>query len=326
MSQERRDERRDRARRVLGIEIAALTALRDRIDGSVERALDVLLACRGKVVVTGVGKSGVVARKIAATFASTGTPALFLHAGEGSHGDVGTLGRGDVLLPLSNSGETQEVLHLLPTARRFEVPIVAMTGKPASTLGRAADVVLDVRVAEEGCPLGLAPMASTTAMMALGDALAAALLDERGFTADDFALLHPAGALGRMLLRVADVMRRDGEMPIVGEAAGLNEVVLEITNKRLGVTAVLDAQGNLAGIVTDGDLRRGLERAADIRTLRAQDLMTRSPKTIGAEALAAQAVALMERYKITSLFVLGEGGRKPEGVLHLHDLLRAGVV
>lgn len=319
-------ERRDRAKRVLGIAIDALAALRDRLDADVERALDVLLACRGKVVVTGIGKSGIVARKIAATFASTGTPALFLHAGEGSHGDVGTLGRSDVLLALSNSGETQEVLHLLPTARRFEVPIIAFTGRADSSLGRAADVVLDIGVAEEGCPLGLAPMASTTTMIALGDALAAALLEERGFSAEDFALLHPAGALGRKLLRVGDVMRSGVDLPVVLESAGLKDVILEMTNKRLGATAVLDARGLLAGIVTDGDLRRGLERAADIRTLRASDLMTRTPKTIGAQALAAQAVALMERYKITSLFVLEDGGRRPTGVLHLHDLLRAGVV
>ena len=319
-------ERRDRAKRVLGIAIDALAALRDRLDADVERALDVLLACRGKVVVTGIGKSGIVARKIAATFASTGTPALFLHAGEGSHGDVGTLGRSDVLLALSNSGETQEVLHLLPTARRFEVPIIAFSGRADSSLGRAADVVLDIGVAEEGCPLGLAPMASTTTMIALGDALAAALLEERGFSAEDFALLHPAGALGRKLLRVGDVMRSGVDLPVVLESAGLKDVILEMTNKRLGATAVLDARGLLAGIVTDGDLRRGLERAADIRTLRASDLMTRTPKTIGAQALAAQAVALMERYKITSLFVLEDGGRRPTGVLHLHDLLRAGVV
>lgn len=319
-------ERRDRARRVLGIEIAALTALRDRLDAEVERALDILIGCRGKVVVTGMGKSGIVARKIAATFASTGTPALFLHAGEGSHGDVGTLGRGDVLLALSNSGETQEVLHLLPAARRFEIEIIAFTSRADSSLARAADVVLDASVAEEGCPLGLAPMASTTVMMALGDALAAALLDERSFTAEDFALLHPAGALGRKMLRVADVMRSGRDLPTVPESAGLKDVVLEMTNKRLGATAVLDANGQLAGIITDGDLRRGLERAADIRTLRAADLMTRSPKSIGAEALAAQAVALMERYKVTSLFVLADGTRRPEGVLHLHDLLRASVV
>ena len=319
-------EGRERAKRVLGIAVDALSALRDRLDADVERALEILLACRGKVVVTGVGKSGIVARKIAATFASTGTPALFLHAGEGSHGDVGTLGRDDVLLALSNSGETQEVLHLLPTARRFEVPIVALTGRADSSLGRAADVVLDIHVVEEGCPLGLAPMASTTVMIALGDALAAALLDERGFTADDFALLHPAGALGRKLLRVGDVMRSGPDMPAVEEGAGLKDVILEMTNKRLGATAVLDAQGLLAGIVTDGDLRRGLERAADIRTLRATDLMTRTPKTIGAQALAAQAVAVMERHKITALFVLEDGSRRPIGVLHLHDLLRAGVV
>jgi len=320
------DERLSRARRVLDVETRALSALRDRLDGRFSAALELLLACRGKVIVTGVGKSGIVCRKIAATLSSTGTPAVFLHAGEGSHGDLGTVARGDVMIAVSNSGEVGEVLRLLPVAKRLAIPLVAITGKPDSSLGRAADVTLDVSVPEEACPLGLAPTASTTAQMALGDALAVALLEERGFSADDFALLHPGGALGRRLLRVEDLMHRDAALPVVRPEASLQDTLLEITSKRLGVTGVVDEAGMLVGIVTDGDLRRGLERAADIRTLTARDLMTRNPKTIGATALAAQAVALMERHSITSLFVLVDGTRRPAGVLHLHDLLRASVV
>lgn len=320
------EERLARARRVLEVETSALAALRARLDDRFARALDLLLGCRGKVVVTGVGKSGIVCRKIAATLASTGTPAFFLHAGEGSHGDLGTLVRGDVLIAVSNSGETQEVLSLLPAARRLGLPLIAVTGGPDSTLGRAADVVLDVSVPEEACPLNLAPTASTTVTMALGDALAIALLEERGFSMEDFAQLHPAGALARRLLRVEDVMHRGAGVPLVPAGAALKETLVEITSKRLGVTGVVDAGGELVGVVTDGDLRRGLERAADIRTLTAHDLMTTSPKTIGGGALAAEAIAVMERHAITSLFILADGSRRPLGVIHLHDLLRAGVV
>jgi arabinose-5-phosphate isomerase len=314
------------ARRVLEVEEAALAAVRGRLDARFAAALDLLLACRGKVVVTGVGKSGIVCRKIAATLASTGTPAFFLHAGEGSHGDLGTLARGDVLVAVSNSGEAEEVLRLLPPARRLGIPLVAICGNPASTLARDADVTLDVSIPEEACPLGLAPTASTTATMALGDALAIALLEERGFSVEDFARLHPAGALGRRLLRVDDLMHREADLPLVLESAPLKDVLMEITTKRLGVTGVVDAAGELLGVVTDGDLRRGLERAADIRVLVARDLMTRAPKTVAAEALAAEAVATMERHAITSLFILAPASRRPAGVIHLHDLLRAGVV
>jgi arabinose-5-phosphate isomerase len=319
-------ERLARARRVLDVEVRALVALRERLDASFAQALDVLLACRGKVVVTGVGKSGIVCRKIAATLASTGTPAFFLHAGEGNHGDLGTLVRGDVLLAVSNSGETAEVLGLLPAARRLGIPLVAICGSLDSSLALAADAVVDVSVPEEACPLNLAPTASTTATMAIGDALAIALLEERGFSVEDFALLHPAGALGRRLLRVEDVMHRGSEVPLVLATASLKDTLVEITSKRLGVTAVVDGAGALLGIITDGDLRRGLERAEDIRTLTARDLMTASPKTIAATALAAEAVAAMERHAITSLFILADGSRRPAGVIHLHDLLRAGVV
>ena len=319
-------ERLARARRVLDIETRALVDLGRRLDERFARALDLLLACRGKVIVTGVGKSGIVARKIAATLTSTGTPAVFLHAGEAGHGDLGTVVRGDVLVAVSNSGENQEVLHLLPLARRFGLPLVVLTGASDSSLARGADVVLDASVPEEACPLGLAPTASTTAMMALGDALAVALLEERGFTADDFALLHPAGALGRRALRVEDLMHRGAEMPLVPLEASLQDTLVTMTSRRLGVTGVVDGAGALAGVVTDGDLRRGLERGGDLRALTARELMTSHPKTIAAGALAAEAVALMERHQITSLFVLAEGTRRPEGVIHLHDLLRGGIV
>jgi arabinose-5-phosphate isomerase len=319
-------ERQRRARRVLDVELKGVAALRDRIGPSFDQALDLLLGCRGKVIVTGIGKSGIVGRKMAATFASTGTPAFFLHAGEGSHGDLGMLVRGDVVLALSYSGETDEVLRLLPLLRRLGAPLIAVVGAPASTLARAADVALDVSVPEEACPLGLAPTASTTVMMALGDALAVALLEERGFTAEDYALLHPGGALGRRLLRVEDLMHRGEQVPVVGIGASLESTIGEITGKRLGMTAVVDGRGAVVGIVTDGDLRRGLERAADIRTLTAGDLMTRAPKTIAGEALAGQAIAVMERHAITSLLVLEPETQRPAGVIHLHDLLRANVV
>ncbi len=318
-------ERLARARRVFDVEIAGLAAVRERLGESFGRAVDVLLACRGKVVVSGVGKSGVVCRKIAATLASTGTPAIFLHAGEAGHGDLGMIVRGDTLLAVSKDGESEEVLRLLPLARRFAIPVVAITGAPASGLARAADVVLDASVPEEACPLGLAPTSSTTAAMALGDALAVALLEERGFSPDDFALLHPAGALGRRALRVEDVMHRGDEVPLVHEDAPLGDTLVTMTAKRLGMTGVVDGAQALVGIITDGDLRRGLERAADIRALRARDLMTRAPKTIDGTALAAEAVAVMERHKITSLFIVDGSGR-PAGVVHLHDLLRAGIV
>lgn len=315
-----------RARRVLELEIQALHAVQHRLGDAVIRALELLLACRGRVVVTGVGKSGIVAQKIASTFASTGTPAHFLHAAEAGHGDLGMLARGDVLVAVSNSGENEEVLRLLPYVRRFGIPLIALTGAPDSGLARAADVVVDVSVPTEACPLGLAPTCSTTAAMAVGDALAVALLEERGFTADDFGVLHPAGALGRRLTRVDELMHRGSELPAVAEDAPFAEVVSEISGKRLGMTAVLDAAGRLVGCITDGDLRRALERAGDPRTLRARDVMTRTPRTIAPEALAAQAVAVMERHAITQLLVVPAGGCRPVGVIHLHDLLRAGVV
>ena len=286
--------------------------------------MDVLAACEGKVVVSGLGKSGLICRKIASTLASTGTPALFLHAAEGLHGDIGMLTRGDVLLAVSNSGST-EVIAMLAPARRLGLPVVAMTGDRGSQLGRAADVVLDVSVAEEACPLGLAPTASTTATLALGDALAIALLERRGFSAEDFGTLHPGGALGRRLRRVDELMHTGAELPLVSGSATMADVLREVSAKRLGLTGVLGADGTLAGIITDGDLRRAVQRHGDVLRFAASELMTRAPKTVPAGALAESALALMEQHAITALFIVDADGR-PAGVLHLHDLLRAAVV
>jgi arabinose-5-phosphate isomerase len=315
-----------RARRVLSIEASAIAAVADRLDARFDRAIEVLAACAGKVVMTGMGKSGIICRKIAATLTSTGTPSVFLHAAEAAHGDAGVFMKGDAVIAVSSSGESEEVVRLLPLIKRRDLPLIAMTGAPRSTLARAADIVLDVSVAEEACPLGLAPTASTTAALALGDALAVTLLERKGFQSDDFAVLHPGGALGRRFLKVEDLMHRDDAVPIVRLSTPFQHTLIEITSKRLGVTAVVDENGALAGVITDGDLRRALGRVEDIRATVAADIMTRNPKTVAASALAAQAVAIMERHSITSLFVLNAGGHQPAGVIHLHDLLKAGVV
>jgi arabinose-5-phosphate isomerase len=312
------------ARRTLAIEGRALDELAGRLGAEFSRAVDVLAGCAGKVVVSGLGKSGLICRKIAATLASTGTPALFLHAAEGLHGDIGMLTRGDVLLAVSYSGTT-EVVALIAPARRLGIPVVAMTGDLASTLGRAADVVLDVAIAEEACPLGLAPTASTTAMLALGDALAIALLERRDFGAEDFGTLHPGGALGRRLMRVDELMHVGGEMPLVPVDVKMAEALREMSAKRLGLTGILSGDGVLAGIITDGDLRRAMQLHGDLLGFTAGELMTRAPKTVPAGALAESALALMEQHAITALFIVEADGR-PAGVLHLHDLLRAGVV
>jgi len=311
---------------VLAIEASAIAALASRLDASFDRAIDLLAACRGKVVVTGLGKTGIIGRKLAATLASTGTPSTFLHAAEAAHGDSGVFMRGDAVIAVSASGESEEIVRVLPLIKRLDLPLVAMTGNADSALAQAAAVVLDASVAEEACPLGLAPTASTTAMLALGDALAIALLERKGFGARDFAVLHPAGALGRRFLSVADLMHTGDEVPVVRTDAPFQETLMQITGKRLGVTAVVGTDGALAGIITDGDLRRALERLPDVRAARAAELMTRNPKTIPGTALAAEAVAIMERYSITSLFILAERTRAPLGVIHLHDLLKARVV
>ncbi|HWP35320.1 MAG TPA: KpsF/GutQ family sugar-phosphate isomerase [Thermodesulfobacteriota bacterium] len=322
---------REVAARALEIEAAAINELIGRLDGRFDRAVELVLGCPGKVVVTGIGKSGLIGQKIASTLASTGTPAFFLHPVEGVHGDVGVLHRNDVVVAISYSGETEEVIRLLPLLRRLGLPLIAMTGRPESTLGRAADVVLDCSVRQEACPFNLAPTASTTATLALGDALAMAVMARRGFKAEDFALLHPGGTLGRrLLLTVADLMHTGEAVPRVRPDTPMREVLFEISSKMLGVTGVVDEAGRLVGVITDGDLRRGLEAHGDGFLGRlAGEVMTRHPRRIEKDALAAQALRLMEENvprPITSLFVVDKPGDDvPVGIIHLHDLLRAGV-
>ncbi len=314
------------ARRVLTIEANAIRALADRLDSSFIRALDILQACRGRVVLTGMGKSGFIARKVAATLASTGSPALFLHPAEGVHGDLGMVVRDDVVVAVSNSGETEELNQLLPAFKRLGVRLVSLVGNPRSTLARQSDVALDVGVAEEACPMNLAPTASTTAALAMGDALAVALLERRGIRAEDFALIHPGGTLGRkLLLTVEDLMHRGDEVPRVSQDLTMREAIPVISGKRLGMAAVTDADGRLTGIITDGDLRRALQRWPDLLERPIHAVMTGRPKRIGKNELAAKAVQVMEQHAITSLLIVDDGERV-EGVIHLHDLLRAGVV
>lgn len=314
------------AKRVLEIEAAAIADLIPRLDENFARAVELLYACKGRVIFTGMGKSGHIARKIAATFASTGTPAFYLDPAEGLHGDLGMVVRGDVLVALSNSGETDEIIDLLPSLQRFGVKLISLVGNTASTLAKTSDVILDVSVKEEACPLGLAPTASTTAALALGDALAVALLEKRGFGAEDFARFHPGGSLGKkLILRVFDLMHTGSEIPRVNLDTLMKDVIYEISDKKLGITTVLDPQGQLAGIVTDGDLRRAMEKNRDMLDHRAEVYMTKNPKSISKNELAVKALEIMESFKITSLVVLDEE-RRPEGVIHLHDILKAGLV
>jgi len=312
---------------VLRTEADAVAALIDRIDACFAQACRCLLACEGRIVVTGMGKSGHVGSKIAATLASTGSPAFFVHPGEASHGDLGMFTPQDVVLALSNSGETEELLTILPLLKRLGVPLITLTGRPESRLSRNATVNLDVSVAQEACPLGLAPTSSTTATLAMGDALAVALLEARGFTAEDFALSHPAGTLGRrLLLRIEDLMHTEERTPRVPAGAPLPDALLEISRKGLGMTTVIDDGGRLAGIFTDGDLRRLLDHGAvDLRGLRVDDVMTRGGITVSPQMLAAEALGLMEERQINALPVVDEAG-VVIGALNMHDLLRAGVV
>lgn len=308
---------------VIRIEAEALRALADRVAGNMgpafERGIEILHCCAGRVVVTGMGKSGIIARKIAATFSSTGTPSLFLHPAEAVHGDLGMLVQGDAVLALSMSGETEEILRLLATIKRLEITLIAMTGEMASTLAQASDVTLDCSVAKEACSLGLAPTASTTAMLALGDALAVALAERRGFREEDFANLHPGGKLGKRLARVYSLMHTGDAVPRVAPSTRMGDVIYEMSRKGLGVTTVTEGD-LLLGIISDGDLRRLLEhRGKDVMDLTARECMTASPKTIGPDAFAVTALTIMEQKKITSLPVVGDGGRL-EGILHLHDL------
>jgi len=314
------------ARKVLSIEADAVAALASRLDQRFLDAVGLILACPGRVVVSGIGKSGHIARKIASTMASTGTPAFFVHAAEASHGDLGMITHDDVMIALSYSGESDELLTVIPLIKRRGAKLIAITGNPESTLAREANVHLDARVAQEACPLNLAPTASTTAALALGDALAIALLDARGFDANDFARSHPGGMLGRKLLtHVSDVMRTGNDVPRVPVTAHFSEALLEMSKKGMGMTAILDGNGKVAGIFTDGDLRRTLERASDIRALSISAVMTRNPRTIAPGKLAAEAVELMERHHVNQLLVVTEGAELI-GALNMHDLFRAKVI
>jgi arabinose-5-phosphate isomerase len=314
------------AREVLEIEARAVSDLIKRLDHHFTAAVDLILNSRGRVVVSGIGKSGHIARKIASTLASTGTPAFFVHPAEASHGDLGMVARDDVLIALSNSGESEELLAIVPMIKRQGAKLVAMTGNPKSTLAREADVSLYAGAEKEACPLNLAPTASTTAALALGDALSVALMQAKGFTRDEFARSHPGGSLGRKLLtHVRDAMRTGMDAPRIGHDATAMEGVVEMSRGRMGMTAVLDDGGRIVGIFTDGDLRRGLEKGADLRSARITDVMTRDPRTIGPDKLAAEAVDVMERFKVNQLLVV-DADRRLVGALNMHDLFRAKVI
>jgi len=311
---------------VVETELAAIEAIKSRIDDNFVKACELILACEGRVVVTGMGKSGHIGNKIAATLASTGTPAFFVHPGEASHGDLGMITAKDVVIALSNSGETSEILTILPIIKRLSVPMISITGKPNSTLSTEADINLDATIEKEACPLGLAPTSSTTVALVFGDALAIALLDARGFTEEDFALSHPGGSLGRrLLLHVKDIMHTGKDIPKVGEGASLRDALLEITQKNLGMTAIVNKQQQVIGIYTDGDLRRTLDKNIDVHTAAVKAVMTANCKTIRSNILAAEALTVMQQNKINAMLVVDENNGLI-GALNMHDLLRAGVV
>lgn len=313
-------------RAVIKTEADAIHALLDRIDSKFAYACQCLLTCEGRIIVIGMGKSGHIGKKIAATFASTGSPAFFVHPGEANHGDIGMITKKDAVLALSNSGETEEILSLLPFIKRLDIPLIAMTGKPDSTLAQTATVNLDVSVTKEACPLGLAPTSSTTATLVMGDALAISLLQKRGFTANDFALSHPGGTLGRrLLLKVDEIMHTGTAIPKVNYDALLKTALVEMTQKKLGVTTIVDKNDALAGIFTDGDIRRAFDNNADIHKTSIHQIMTKNPKVIRPGLLAAEALHIMETYKITALVIVNEENN-PVGVVHMHDILRAGVI
>ncbi|HEY6266196.1 MAG TPA: KpsF/GutQ family sugar-phosphate isomerase [Candidatus Acidoferrum sp.] len=310
----------DTARRVLKIEAQAIEDVLARLDASFEKAVELLFRCKGRVVVTGMGKSGLIGRKISATLSSTGTPSIFLHAAEALHGDLGMLARGDAMLAVSYGGETEEIVRLLEALKRLEMPLVTLTGKTHSTLAEASEVVLDVSVREEACSMNLAPTASTTVALAVGDALAVSLLERRNFRPDDFAALHPGGRLGKRLLRVEHLMHAGAALPRVSTTTPMTDVFHEMSAKKLGMTTVTEADGRLAGILTDGDLRRLMEKhGGAVLEMRAADGMTKNPQTIGPHVLASEALNLMEKRKITSVVVVDEA-RGVLGVVHLHDL------
>ena len=312
--------------KVLKTEIDALNGLMSRMDGKFVDAVRILNRCEGRVVVTGMGKSGIIGKKISATLASTGAPSFYLHPAEGLHGDIGMISRGDVILAISNSGETEEVIKLLPAIKRLGVPVIAMTGNPKSTLGRESEVILDVGVASEAGTMGIVPTASTTSALAMGDALAVALFEFRGIREEEFAFFHPGGILGRrLLLRVREIMHKVPHIPVVEESSTLKEALFEMTRKKMGMTTVVDPSGRLTGVITDGDLRRLLEKEEKIFMKRAAEIMTRQPKVILETDLAAKAVQVMEAHSITVLPVVSGTGEMT-GVVHLHDLLRTGIV
>lgn len=316
----------DSARRTISLERDAVDALLHQLDGDFTRACELALNCSGRVIVTGMGKSGHIGNKIAATLASTGTPSFFVHPGEASHGDLGMITRQDVVVALSNSGETSEVLSILPLIKRMNAPLISITGNPKSTLSRSADANLNVAIAVEACPLGLAPTSSTTAALVMGDALAISLLEARGFSAEDFAFSHPGGSLGRrLLLKVSDIMHTGNDIPQVSGDTKLHQALLEVTRKRLGMTAVIDDQGILQGIFTDGDLRRTLDHDVDMKNTAIADVMTTDCTTINADMLAAEALQIMQDKQINALIVLDQEQR-PTGALNMHDMLQAGVI
>ena len=310
---------------VIETEAQAVFELTQRIDARFEKACELMLACKGRIVVTGMGKSGHIANKIAATLSSTGSPAFFMHPGEASHGDLGMITRQDIVLAISHSGNTAEIVTLLPILKRLEVPLITLTGNEESILAKTADVNLDVSIQHEACPLGLAPTTSTTVSLVMGDALAIALLQARGFSEEDFALSHPGGSLGkRLLLRIDELYHQGNELPLISENATVSEALIEVTDKKLGMTCVIDNRGYLTGVYTDGDIRRTLTKQCDINTTQLKEVMTRNARTIHKGMLAAEALAIMQKHSITSLIVADDENR-PVAVLHLHDLLKAGV-
>ncbi|MBI5848578.1 MAG: KpsF/GutQ family sugar-phosphate isomerase [Nitrospirae bacterium] len=316
----------DIARKVLQTEADAVRSLIDRIDQSFEKAVGIILSSKGRVVVTGMGKSGLVGKKIAATLASTGTPSFFMHPAEASHGDLGMVTADDVIIAISNSGETDEILSIIPFLKRFNVGLISLTGNNDSTLAKAAEVNIDISVREEACPLGIVPTSSTTAALAMGDAIAVALLTKRGFQQDDFASFHPSGSLGkRLFIRVKDLMHAGDSLPFTSPDASITNAVIEISSKRLGITVVAEGNGAMRGIITDGDVRRGIEKwGKDFFDMKAGDVMTKNPRVISENELAAKALAVMEKLAITALVVTGDNSRIV-GIIHLHDILKKGI-
>jgi len=318
---------RDVAKKVLKTEAAAISALIDKLNSDFERAVEMIYECKGRVVVTGMGKSGLVGKKIAATLASTGTPAFFLHPAEASHGDIGMVTGRDIIIAISNSGETNELTGLVPFLKRFSVNLISMTGNPKSTLAKASDVSLDISVKEEACPMGIVPTASTTATMAMGDAIAVCLLVKRGLNEEDFAFYHPGGSIGKkFFIKVKDLMQSEDRLPVVPFGMPMSKAVMEVSSKRLGHAIVIDKGGSIAGVLTDGDVRRGLEKwGSKLFEMTAGEIMTKNPKMIAADELAAKALSVMESYSISALIIPDAEG-KPLGIIHLHDILKQGIV